>query len=86
MKFNAPLGATSISVGGECFNVENGQIETPDHGEYANLLAPHGFTVVVPEAVAAPEVSQPEATAEAPAEQPEAPAEKAPKRRSKKAE
>lgn len=44
MKFKGPENVTSISVGGECFNVgEDGLIETPDNGEYASLLAPHGF-------------------------------------------
>lgn len=44
MKFKGPEGTTSISVGGECFNVgDDGLIETPDNGNYASLLAPHGF-------------------------------------------
>lgn len=44
MKFKGPENVTSISVGGECFNVgDDGLIETPDNGEYASLLAPHGF-------------------------------------------
>lgn len=44
MKFKGPKETTSISVGGECFNVgDDGLIETPDNGNYASLLAPHGF-------------------------------------------
>lgn len=44
MKFQGPQGINSISVGGECFNVgDDGLVETPDNGEYASLLAPHGF-------------------------------------------
>lgn len=63
MKFKGPEGATSISVGGECFNVgDDGLIETPDNGEYASLLAPHGF---VPHVVAAAaEQTKPETAAE----------------------
>lgn len=54
MKFKGPEGTTSISVGGECFNVgDDGMIETPDNGNYASLLAPHGFEVHVVEAAAA---------------------------------
>lgn len=59
MKFKGPEGTNSISVGGECFNVgDDGLVETPDNGNYASLLAPHGF------------VQQP--TAEAEAEKPTA--------------
>lgn len=48
MKFKGPENVTSISVGGECFNVgDDGLIETPDNGNYASLLAPHGFEVHV---------------------------------------
>lgn len=44
MKFKGPENVTSISVGGECFNVgDDGLIETSDNGNYASLLAPHGF-------------------------------------------
>lgn len=50
MKFKGPENTTSISVGGECFNVgEDGLIETPDNGNYASLLAPHGFEQVAAE-------------------------------------
>lgn len=65
MKFKGPENVTSISVGGECFNVgDDGLIETPDNGEYASLLAPHGFEPhVVAEAAAAGQ-PKPETAAE----------------------
>lgn len=51
MKFKAPEGCTGISVGGEFFTVnEKGLIEVPDDGNYAAMLAPHGFEHVQPAA------------------------------------
>jgi hypothetical protein len=48
MKFHAPKGCNEANIGGQNFQVnEHGHIETPDHGDYASLLAPHGFVPVV---------------------------------------
>ncbi len=45
MKYKAPEGCPGVSVGGEQFNTdENGFVTVPDGGDYAALLAPHGFT------------------------------------------
>lgn len=44
MFFNAPDNLKDVNIGGEQFTVDaNGQIETPDTGDYVQLLAPHGF-------------------------------------------
>ncbi|MFK7088679.1 hypothetical protein AAFM71_07665 [Chromobacterium violaceum] len=41
-KFQCPEGTTSVSVGGEQFNAdEGGHIDAPD--SVASLLEPHGF-------------------------------------------
>jgi hypothetical protein len=84
MKFKAPADATSISVGGETFNVdETGHVKTPDHGDYAGLLAPHGYTPVAEDAPAQVE-PEPEPEPEAPVAE-ETAAEAAPVKRAKKA-
>jgi hypothetical protein len=47
MKFQGPKGTTGASVGGQFFPAnKRGVIETPDDGEYAWALAPHGFTPI----------------------------------------
>lgn len=47
MKFQGPKGTTGASVGGQFFQAnKRGVIETPDGGEYAWALAPHGFTPI----------------------------------------
>ena len=47
MKFQGPKGTTGASVGGQFFKAnKRGVIETPDDGEYAWALAPHGFTPI----------------------------------------
>lgn len=38
----APASASSLSVGGETFEVVNGIVEVPE--EHAHHLEPHGFT------------------------------------------
>lgn len=43
MKFKAPEGATSVNCGGEEFSVVDGILTVPDHGDYATILAPHGY-------------------------------------------
>ena len=47
MKFQGPKGTTGASVGGQFFPAnKRGVVETPDDGEYAWALAPHGFTPI----------------------------------------
>lgn len=44
MKYKAPEGVTSINVGGEQFDVDDlGHITVPADGNYAVLVASHGF-------------------------------------------
>ena len=53
MKYEAPAGCNGVSVGGEQFNTDaEGFITVPDDGDYAALLAPHGFTPVPPASAA----------------------------------
>lgn len=49
MKFKCPSGLSAVSIGGETFNVVDGIIETPDEGNYAGFLAPHGVTPLIEE-------------------------------------
>ena len=64
MKFQGPKGTTGASVGGQFFPAnKKGVIETPDDGEYAWALAPHGFTPIVEDAQTeepAPEPEEPD--------------------------
>lgn len=58
MKYKAPKDCGGCSVGGANFTVgEDGCIDVPDDGDYAQLLVPHGFIQVsAVEAVAVEEV------------------------------
>lgn len=43
-RYKAPKGVTSISIGGEQFNVgDDGCITVPDDGDYHGMVAPLGF-------------------------------------------
>jgi hypothetical protein len=46
MKFKGSKDSTGVSVGGQYFPAKKGVIEVPDNGDYASLLAPHGFKPV----------------------------------------
>ena len=62
MKFQGQKGTTGASVGGQFFPAnKRGVIETPDDGEYAWALAPHGFTPIADKAAQASEQAGPEA-------------------------
>ena len=51
MKFQGPKGTNGASVGGQFFQAnKRGVIETPDDGEYAWALAPHGFAPIADKA------------------------------------
>ena len=65
MKFQGPKGTTGASVGGQFFQAnKRGVIETPDDGEYAWALAPHGFTPIADKAAQGAEAAGEVADAE----------------------
>ncbi len=47
MKYKCPKGVTSVSVGGDAYNVGRGGIvEIPDEKNVVAMLAPHGIVPV----------------------------------------